>query len=116
MSLKTLASIIVSAPLLLAGCGSSTNPSASVPPAIAAKPDVIVTFDGERHTCVVALFSEAQGSIIPCPDIVPFMRDELRLASGSVYDTRTIAPVEPAEVAKTTQNLKDAGYRFIGGH
>ena len=44
------------------------------------------------------------------------MRDELRLASGSIYDTRTIAKTDEAEVAKTTQNLKDAGYRFIGGH
>ncbi len=80
------------------------------------KPDVIVTFDGERHSCVVALLSEAQGSIIPCADIVPFIRDELKVASGSIYDTRTIAHVDAAEVAKTTQNLKDAGYRFIGGH
>ena len=103
-------------PLLLVACGSPTNPPASAPPAIAAKPDVIVTFDGERHSCVVALLSEAQGSIIPCADIVPFIRDELKVASGSIYDTRTIAHVDAAEVAKTTQNLKDAGYRFIGGH
>lgn len=77
---------------------------------------MIVTFDGERHTCVVALYSEAQGSIVPCSDIVPFIRDELRLGSGSIYDTRTIAQVDAGEVAKTTQNLQDAGYRFIGGH
>ena len=103
-------------PLLLVACGSPTNPAASAPPAIAAKPDVIVTFDGERHSCVVALYSESQGSIVPCTDIVPFIRDELKVASGSVYDTRTIAEVDAGEVAKTTQNLKDAGYRFIGGH
>ena len=82
----------------------------------AAKPDVIITFDGERHTCVVALSSEAQGSIVPCVDLIPFMRDELRLANGSIFDTRTIAKADEAEIAKTTQNLKDAGYRFIGGH
>ncbi len=102
--------------MLLIGCGSSTNAPAPVSPAIAAKPDVIVTFDGQRHSCVVALSSETQGSIIPCTDIIPFMRDELRLASGSIYDTRTIAKFDEAEIAKTTQNLKDAGYRFIGGH
>jgi hypothetical protein len=104
------------APLLLIGCGSTNNAPSPVSPAIAAKPDVIITFDGERHTCVVALSSEAQGSIVPCADVIPFMRDELRLASGSIYDTRTIAKADPAEIAKTTQNLKDAGYRFIGGH
>lgn len=107
---------MICAPLLLIGCGSSNNAPAPVPPAIAAKPDVIITFDGERHTCLVALFSEAQGSMVPCADVIPFMRDELRLASGSIYDTRTIAKPDAAEIAKTTQNLKDAGYRFIGGH
>jgi hypothetical protein len=116
VSFKPLALIIISAPLLLIGCGSSSNAPAPAPAAIAAKPDVTITFDGERHTCVVALSSEAQGSIVPCADVVPFMRDELRLASGSIYDTRTIATADAAEVAKTTQNLKDAGYRFIGGH
>jgi hypothetical protein len=103
-------------PLMLLGCGSPSNAPPTVSPALAAKPDVIVTFDGERHTCVVALYSEAQGSLVPCTDIVAFVRDELKVASGSIYDTRTIAPVDQAEVAKTTQNLKDAGYRFIGGH
>jgi hypothetical protein len=108
--------LAISAPLLLMGCGPSSNAPAPVPPAVAAKPDVMITFDGERHTCVVALPSEAQGSIVPCADVIPFMRDELRIASGSIYDTRTIAKADEAEVAKTTQNLKDAGYRFIGGH
>jgi hypothetical protein len=44
------------------------------------------------------------------------LRDELRLASGSSYDARVAGKADEAEVAKTTQNLKDAGYRFIGGH
>jgi hypothetical protein len=106
--------LAICAPLLLIGCGSSDK--APVSPAIAAKPDVIITFDGERHTCVVALSSETQGSIVPCADVIPFMRDELRLASGSIYDTRTVAKADEAEVAKTKQNLEHAGYRFIGGH
>jgi hypothetical protein len=116
VSFKPVAFIFTSAALLLSGCGSSSNAPAPANAAFAEKPDVIITFDGERHTCVVALYSEPQGSLIPCADIIPFMRDELRLASGSVYDTRTIAKVDPAEVGKTTQNLNEAGYRFIGGH
>jgi hypothetical protein len=116
VSFKALAFMVISAPLLLIGCGSSSNAPASAPAAIAAKPDVTITFDGEHHTCVVALSSEAQGSILPCADVIPFMRDELRLASGSIYDTRVVGKADEAEVAKTTQNLKDAGYRFIGGH
>lgn len=116
MSFKPLAFMVISAPLLLIGCGSSGNAPAPAPPAMATKPDVIITFDGERHTCLVTLSSEAQGSIVPCADIIPFMRDELRLASGSIYETRVVGKADEAEVAKTTQNLKEAGYRFIGGH
>jgi hypothetical protein len=107
--------ILVAGLMLLAGCGSSNSAPAPAP-AIAAKPDAIVTFDGVRHTCVVALSGEAQGSMVSCADLIPFMRDELRLAKGAVYDTRTIGTPDAAEVAKTSQNLKDAGYRFIGGH
>jgi hypothetical protein len=110
------ASTLVCGPSLLAGCGSSNNAAAPVAAAMTARPAVIITFDGERRMCVVALSNEAQGSIIPCADVVPFMRDELRLASGSIYDTRTIANFDAAEMAKTAQNLKDAGYRFNGGH
>jgi hypothetical protein len=107
-----LASIAI---FCLSGCGSSSNAPA-VSPAIAAKPDVNITFDGANHVCIVALNSEPQGSTIPCADLIPFLRDELRLPSGSIYDTQMAAKVDPAEVAKTTQSLKDAGYRFIGGH
>jgi hypothetical protein len=101
--------------LCLPACGSSSNAPA-VSPAIAAKPDVNITFDGANHVCIVALISEPQGSTIPCTELIPFLRDELRLPSGSIYDTHMAAKVDAAEVAKTTQNLNDAGYRFIGGH
>lgn len=108
--------LAISVPLLLIGCGSSNNAAAPVAAAMTAHPAAIVTFDGERHMCVVALSSEAQGSIVPCADLVPFMRDELRLASGSIYDTRKIGQFDAAEMAQTTQKLNDAGYRFNGGH
>jgi len=96
------------------GCGSSGEGTASEPP-IAAKPDVIVTFDGEHHGCVVALYTEAQGSAISCAEVVPFVRDELRLPRGAIYDVRTIADVDQAEMARVGAALNDAGYRFIGG-
>jgi hypothetical protein len=101
--------------ILLAGCGTSANTPVPAPPPIAAKPDVTIAFDGERHACVVALSSEAQGSAIPCNDVVPFVRDELRLPSGSIYDIR-IPDVNEAEMAGVGARLKAAGYRFIGGH
>jgi hypothetical protein len=102
----------------LAGCGSSTNAPASYqgPPLIAAKADVSVTLDGKSHTCVVALNNEPQGNTIPCDDVVPFLRDELRLPKGSIYDILGEHDAEKTEVARVATHLKDAGYRFIGGH
>jgi hypothetical protein len=98
--------------VVLEGCG----PSAGTPmPKIAEKADVIITVDGKRHACLVALLKEAQGSSIPCHDVVPFLRDELRLQSGSIYDIRTVPNVDEAEMAGLGANLKSAGYRFIGG-
>jgi hypothetical protein len=111
------ASMLVSSAALLAGCGSSSNaPVPETAPVIAAKPDVIVTVDGIQHACVVALSSEPQGSSIPCTDVIAFLRDELRVPSGAIYDLRTTPPVDAAEVLKVRATLKDAGYRFIGGH
>jgi hypothetical protein len=97
----------------LAGCGPSANSPVST--AIAARPDVIITFDGKRHACVIALYSETQGSAVSCDDVVPFVRDELRLPSGSIYDIRNIADFDEAVKARVGASLKDAGYRFIGG-
>lgn len=101
--------------LSLAGCGDSTSKSVSAPPPILAKPDVSITFDGEHHTCVVALASETQGSTISCGEVVPFVRDELRLPSGSSYDIRTVPGVSEPEIAGVGASLKAAGYRLIGG-
>ena len=107
---REFVSIAVTA--LLAGCGPSAGSSASK---IAERPDVTITIDGRHHTCVVALSKEAQGSAVPCGDVVPFLRDELRLQSGSIYDIRTIPDINEKELASLGANLKGAGYRFIGG-
>jgi hypothetical protein len=100
----------------LSGCGPSANTSGPVPPKIAAQPDVIITIDSARKTCLVALLSEAQGSAVGCEEVVPFVRDEMRVASGSIYDIRTTPGVDPAQIQKVESNLNGAGYRFIGGH
>jgi hypothetical protein len=113
-----ISTLIMTLPLLLAGCGSSTNAppaSASTPP-IADKPDVIITVDGAHHSCVAALYSEAQGSTIPCPDLIPFIRDELRIPSGSIYDIHSVPAGDNTEMTTVRKSLTEAGYRFIGGH
>jgi hypothetical protein len=97
-------------PAVLAGCGAS-----GTPPKIAERPDVIITLDGKRHACVVALDKEPQGSSVPCTEAVSFAKDELRVPRGSIYDIRTVANVDDAEVASVRAALNEAGYRFIGG-
>lgn len=114
MMYRTVLSTI--AALSLSGCGSSGSGPTPVSPPIASKPDVIITFDGVNHACVVALYTEPQGSTIPCADLISFMKDELRVKTGAIYDTKTTGKPDEVEVTKTTQSLKDAGYRFIGGH
>ena len=99
------------APMLVAGCGASSG----TPPKIAERPNVIVTLDGNRHTCVVALDKEPQGSTVPCKDAVSFVKDELRVQPGSVYDIHTVATVGDTEIASVRAALDEAGYRFIGG-
>ena len=94
--------------LLLAGCGRSGDNNG-------AKADVIVTFDAKRHNCLVALPTEPHGSAVSCGDIAPFMRDELRLPSGSIYEIRAASEIDDAEIAKVEASLTDAGYKSIGG-
>lgn len=108
----TLRALILAA-ISLAGCGPSL--SSSVPAKLAERADVLVTFDGARHACLVALPSEAQGSVVPCGEVVSFIKDELRVSSGAIYDIRTSANFDAAEVTRVDGNLKSAGYRFIGG-
>jgi hypothetical protein len=100
--------------ILLTGCGQpAKNPASPAAPA-ASRADVTVTFDGKRRKCVVALSSEAQGSSIPCGDVVSFVREELRVPSGAIYDIRKIPDVDETEVAKISADLNGAGYRFVG--
>jgi hypothetical protein len=80
-----------------------------------ARSDVTVTLDGKRRKCVVKLSSETQGSSISCDDVVPFVKEELRLPSGSIYDIRTSSPGDEGEIAKIRASLNGAGYRLAGG-
>ena len=100
-ALRTLFGVCM-VPMVLGGCGP------------AERPDATVTIDGVRHACVVALHDEAHGSTVPCGDVAAFLRDELRLASGSSCDVRTVSDVDAAEVTRVDASLKAAGYRSIG--
>jgi hypothetical protein len=109
-----ICAIVVSTTALvaLAGCGKSTSTES---PRIASRPDVTVKFDGKRRKCIVALSSETQGSTISCEEVVPFVKDELRLPPGSIYDLGATSGGDDAEIAKVRASLDNSGYRFIGG-
>jgi hypothetical protein len=47
--------------------------------------------------------------------VVGFVRDELRVPSGSVYDLRIAADSDPAQVTRVADALRGAGYRSLGG-
>jgi hypothetical protein len=96
-------------PVLLAGCGFGA------PPKLAERPDVIITLGGKPHVCLVALDKEPQGNAVPCKEAVSFVKDELRLQAGGIYDIHTVANVDNAEVVSLRDALNAAGYRFIGG-
>jgi type IV pilus biogenesis protein CpaD/CtpE len=98
----------------LAGCGSSTNAPVPASPPASAKPDVVVTVDATRHACVVALANEANGSTIACGDVVSFVKQELRLPSGSICDIRTTPGGDAAQAAGVAAGLSGAGYRIKG--
>jgi hypothetical protein len=108
-SVRVLLLVSAVVPALLAACGGGT------PPKLAERADVIVTLDGNKHSCIVALDKEPHGSGVPCKDAVSFVKDELRVPSGSIYDIQTVATVDSAEIASVRDALNNAGYRFIGG-
>ena len=97
---------------LLAACGSTDAPA---PGSTAnAKADVSITVDGVQHACIVALSKETQGSSISCADVVAFIKDELRVPSGAVYDLRTTSKASEAELTAVSARLQGAGYRSAG--
>jgi hypothetical protein len=100
--------------ILLSSCGQSARSPVPAAAPAASRPEVTVTFDGKRRKCVVALSSEAQGNSISCGDVVSFIREELRVPGGAIYDIRKIPDVDETEVAKVSADLNSAGYRFVG--
>jgi hypothetical protein len=97
------------------GCARPAGAPNAVAPAVATRPDVVVTFDGERHACVVALFNESEGRTMSCDGVLPFVRDGLKLQTGALYDIRTIPDVDEAQIHSVAASLNGAGYRFVEG-
>ena len=106
--------IFASSSILVAACGSqSAGPATNVASSpTAEKADVTIVVDGARHACVVSLLREAQGSSIPCNEVIAFIKEELRVASGSSYDLRLHGAAE-SEAASLRNSLRGAGFRPV---
>jgi hypothetical protein len=103
--------MLVALCLTMAACGRSAddaNPGN-------VKADAVVTFDGARHACLVALSNESQGSEVPCGEVAQFLKDELRVQPGSVCALRVLKNFDQAELARVKSNLSAAGYKLTGG-
>lgn len=94
------------------GCGGSAQAPAAASPPGPSRADVVISYDGKRHRCIVALRTEKQGSIVPCGEVAAFVRDELRLAKGSTYEIA--AGADEPELGGLGVGLDGAGYRLIG--
>jgi hypothetical protein len=104
----------IAASVFLAACGAPNNAPTSPSPQAARKADVLVTLDGVHHACVVTLSKEEHGNSIACSDIIPFLKNELRLSAGATYDVRTTPETSDAESTSVRESLQTAGYRFVG--
>jgi hypothetical protein len=99
---------------VVAACGASNNAPTSVLPQSANKADVLVTLDSVHHECMVTLSKEEHGNSIACGDIIPFLKDELRLPTGATFDVRTTQEVSKADSGNLRKSLSAAGYRSVG--
>jgi hypothetical protein len=114
--MRMIRTAALTASVFLVGCGAPTNAPTSVSSPAGKKADVLVTLDGVHHACVVALSKEEHGNSIACSDVIPFLKDELRLPGGATYDIRTTPEISNAESTRVREDLQAAGYRFIGDH
>jgi len=94
--------------LMLSGCGKSGSTSGAATEG--RKPDVTVKVDGARHKCMVTLAGEANGSSVACDDVVSFVREELRVPSGSIVDIAAVAGAADVETTKVRAAFDGAGY------
>ena len=108
--------VFAAASILVAACGSrSAEPATDASsPSSSEKADVTIVVEGASHACVVSLASEAQGSSIPCKEVIAFIKEQLRVASGSSYDLR-LRGAEEADAVALRLSLRDAGYRPWSG-
>jgi hypothetical protein len=93
--------------VMLGACGR--GPPGGAPADL--KVDLTVTLDPARRKCVVALHSEAQGSIVACGEVASFVQDELRLPGNATFAVRMSPGGDEAEAGRVCASLRGAGYR-----
>ena len=79
------------------------------------KPDFVLTFDGPRGNCRVALASQEGVEILPLSKVVGFLRTVPSISGASRFEVITIPDVDVAEYDAVLAGLKAAGYRMTPG-
>jgi hypothetical protein len=79
------------------------------------KVDAVVTFDGPAKRCQVMVTGDPRPHLMPCRDVVSYLRQTRKLLSGAYVDEQTIPDVDVAEFEQVTSALEAAGYRLPPG-
>jgi hypothetical protein len=77
--------------------------------------DALVTFNGPKNTCEVALRGSVSAQAMPSGEVVPYLVDEVKLPKGALFDIVTIPNVNVAEYEQVMAALKAAGYKRVPG-
>jgi hypothetical protein len=88
----------------------STSPTDHPP----VKADAVVTFNGPAKRCEVTASGRLARSM-PCPEVVSYLTQTLKLPPGAYVDEATIPDVDLPEYDRVLARLRDAGYRPTPG-
>jgi hypothetical protein len=97
------------------GCARPTVAPTDSSPADGTVPDAVITINGERHVCIVAVKDRSPDHWMACDAVVAFLQDEIKLRAGAVYDIRTVPDVDEADIHRLSKGLKIAGYHYLQG-
>ena len=78
------------------------------------KADVLITFNGPKNICEVALVG-ATPKPLPCTQVVSYLVNDLKLPKGALFDVKTIPDVNVSEYESVMAALKTAGYNLTPG-
>jgi integrase-like protein len=111
---NTIRIVVICLPVAgIISCGQSRSEAPGRESSMTA--EVVVTFDGPRHSCTLSIFGDTGSHSMPCVDITTYLTKTLKLRSGSSFDYKTIPDVDVDEFERVISGLKAAGYQLAPG-